>query len=277
MTIAVCLKVEDGLVLAADSASSLSGSEGLIHNVFNNANKIVNLRKGLPIGMMFWGGGSIGRSSMTTIAKDLRQVLTTGPSALDPVAYEIGDVAERASRFFYDDRWVPAYQYDDERERHAFGFVVAGYSPGRELAETYEVTVDEEGACSGPVLVQPEDESGSLWRGQPEAIQRLMLGISPRALSVLLDTFGLDEEAAGNAFGAFRDQLEVSLLHPAMPIQDVIDMGEWLVEISKQWSRFIPGAATVGGPTEVAAITKHEGFKWVQRKLYYDARLNPEG
>ena len=40
------------------------------------------------------------------------------------------------------------------------------------------------------------------------------------------------------------------------------------------FSRFTPGAATVGGPVEVAVITKHEGFKWVDRKLYYPRELN---
>ena len=28
-------------------------------------------------------------------------------------------------------------------------------------------------------------------------------------------------------------------------------------------------------PIEIAAITKHEGFKWIMRKHYFDVRLNP--
>ncbi|CAN5397067.1 hypothetical protein BH11ARM2_BH11ARM2_10810 [soil metagenome] len=39
--------------------------------------------------------------------------------------------------------------------------------------------------------------------------------------------------------------------------------------------RFRPGDNTVGGPIEVAAITKHEGFKWIRRKLYYEREMNP--
>jgi hypothetical protein len=30
----------------------------------------------------------------------------------------------------------------------------------------------------------------------------------------------------------------------------------------------------VGGPIEIAAITKHEGFRWIQRKHFYPAGLN---
>jgi hypothetical protein len=49
------------------------------------------------------------------------------------------------------------------------------------------------------------------------------------------------------------------------------------VDTAIQFSRFMPGPQTVGGPIEIAAISKHEGFKWVQRKHYYTRDLNPEG
>jgi hypothetical protein len=31
---------------------------------------------------------------------------------------------------------------------------------------------------------------------------------------------------------------------------------------------------TVGGVAEIAAITKHEGFKWVQRKHFFKTEYN---
>ena len=60
-----------------------------------------------------------------------------------------------------------------------------------------------------------------------------------------------------------------------MPIQDALDLAEFLVDLTIKVSRFIPGPAVVGGPIEVAGITKHEGFKWIKRKYYYEERLNP--
>lgn len=33
---------------------------------------------------------------------------------------------------------------------------------------------------------------------------------------------------------------------------------------------------TIGGAVELAAITKHEGFKWVARKHYYTTEFNRE-
>jgi hypothetical protein len=61
VTISISIKINDGLVLAADSAASIvgqlpNGGSG-VFNVYNNANKIFNLRKGLPIGAITWGDG----------------------------------------------------------------------------------------------------------------------------------------------------------------------------------------------------------------------------
>jgi hypothetical protein len=67
MSIAVAVTVHDGIVLAADSASTLSliarpivGAPGPVQmaaNVYNNANKISNLFKGKPIGCVACGCG----------------------------------------------------------------------------------------------------------------------------------------------------------------------------------------------------------------------------
>ncbi len=76
MTVAISIKVHDGLVLASDSAATIFDSDdngGLTPvNVYNNANKVFNLHRGLGIGGMVWGAGSIGHASIATLAKDLR-------------------------------------------------------------------------------------------------------------------------------------------------------------------------------------------------------------
>ena len=76
MTIAVSVKINDGIVMAAYSATTLMDSAGKIVTVFNHANKIVNLCKGLPLGAMTWGAGSVGTASMATLMKDFRLCLS---------------------------------------------------------------------------------------------------------------------------------------------------------------------------------------------------------
>lgn len=59
MTIAIALKVGDCVVLGADSASSLMDGKGELLNVYFNAEKIVDLRKDLRIGLVTYGLGGI--------------------------------------------------------------------------------------------------------------------------------------------------------------------------------------------------------------------------
>jgi len=60
-----------------------------------------------------------------------------------------------------------------------------------------------------------------------------------------------------------------------MPVQDAIDLADFLIETTKRFVRFLPGADTVGGDTDIAVVTKHEGYKWVRRKHYFNSILNP--
>ncbi len=68
MTVLVSVKINDGVVMAADSASSFASGM-----VYRHADKIVNLRQGLPIGAMVTGAGGIGNELIDTLLKDLRR------------------------------------------------------------------------------------------------------------------------------------------------------------------------------------------------------------
>jgi hypothetical protein len=69
-------------------------------------------------------------------------------------------------------------------------------------------------------------------------------------------------------------KLAVPVVLAAMPIQDAIDLAAFMVETTIRFVRFNLRAETVGGPVELAVITKHEGLKWVQRKLFFTGELN---
>jgi len=84
----------------------------------------------------------------------------------------------------------------------------------------------------------------------------------------------IDSAQQQQLVGSLRTALQAPIVFSPMPIQDAIDLAEFLVHVAEAFSRFTPGAPTVGGPIEIAAITKHEHFKWIKRKHYYDVRLN---
>lgn len=60
-----------------------------------------------------------------------------------------------------------------------------------------------------------------------------------------------------------------------MPKQDLIELAEALVSITAIERKASDDAGTVGGPIDVALITRSEGFVWVKRKHHFSAELNP--
>jgi len=272
------MKVNDGIVLAADSATTIlgrdpTGATGVV-NIYDNANKIFNLRKGLPIGAITWGAGSIGQASITTLAKDFRRKITSNQENefnIDPQNYTIKEVAEKFKKFIYNDLYIN--EFKDWKDKPSLGFMIVGYSSGATLAEEWRIDIIN-GSCDGPNQVRDQKTSGLTWNGEPEAITRLYLGFGS-AMPQILKEAGLEDDKINKIIELCKLRLTVPMVTPPMPIQDAIDLAEYLVETTVKFSKFAPGAPTVGGPIEIAAITKHEGFKWVKRKHYFDVRLNP--
>ncbi|OFW39795.1 MAG: hypothetical protein A3J28_09085 [Acidobacteria bacterium RIFCSPLOWO2_12_FULL_60_22] len=281
MSIGILITVHDGMVLAADSASTLTlmgpapNQQGPVAlNVYNNANKIANLYKGQPIGCVAYGSGSIGSASISTLLKDFRKRLTDGgETGFGIHSFKMEDVAKRLSDFLMSH----VKQLGPNEPKPTLGILVGGYSAGESLGEGWLLTI-ENGVSEGPKLLRQKGDVGINWGGEGESISRLVLGFSPGLPRVLGSVIKpppspADLEQLANLL---RNNLQAPLAFAPMPIQDAIDLAEWLVHTASMFSRFFPGPSSVGGPTESAAITKHEGFKWIRRKHYYDNKFNPE-
>ena len=276
MTIVVALLVGDGVVLAADSASTLT--EGTdVRNVYFNADKIWNVCKGLPIGAVTYGLGGFAGLSIASLAKDLRERLSSGGTwELQKKSFTIESIAHRFKEFFFDEHYAKEWPRKGTDKRgnvvdvHApFGFLIAGYSNAERHAEVWSFEVDQTGTPRVS-SVFGRDQVGVEAKGQPEAIYRLLGGYSPLILTGLINS-GIPQANAE----AFLNGLPVEkLVHASMPIQDAIDLARYCVEVTAGFVRFTPGAPSVHDPIDIAAITFHEKFRWVSRKHYYDPKLN---
>jgi len=60
----------------------------------------------------------------------------------------------------------------------------------------------------------------------------------------------------------------------SLPKSDLAEMAESLVNLTSFKRHVSSEAETVGGPTDVAVITKGDGFIWIKRKHYFDPALN---
>lgn len=60
-----------------------------------------------------------------------------------------------------------------------------------------------------------------------------------------------------------------------MPITEMCELAESLVNLTALKKKVTMQAETVGGDTEVVSITKGEGLIWIKRKHYFEPKLNP--
>lgn len=83
-------------------------------------------------------------------------------------------------------------------------------------------------------------------------------------------------EELGDPFGSIME------LHPAqimsvvkwLPKEELAEMAEALVNLTSFKRRVTPEAETVGGPIDVAVISKGDGLVWIKRKHYFERELN---
>ena len=56
--------------------------------------------------------------------------------------------------------------------------------------------------------------------------------------------------------------------------EDMANMAESFISLTSLVRRMQPGEETVGGPVDVAVISKGDGFVWINRKHYFKPELN---
>jgi hypothetical protein len=104
-------------------------------------------------------------------------------------------------------------------------------------------------------------------------------GLTPELASGVMDDViagvvgRYEREFVQDARNKFKSDFEDMVA--MMPKQDVIELAEALVSITAVERNASSQQATVGGPVDIAFITKHEGFVWIKRKHYFAPDLNP--
>lgn len=203
--------------MGVDSAGSLFGRHRSEDNVYFNSEKLLNLICGRPIGLATAGVGSFAGRSTIRLARDLRDELSEPSSALyvDPENYKLSEVADRIKTFFFTNLYEPTF--GQAPTAGPLQFILAGYSARERSPEVW--TIDMEGThCEIHQAYTTADQEGAVWRGQGEPLTRLLRGWNSDAWERLA-SLGVPE-------ADIQSILEtVALLwHPAMPIQDAIDL-----------------------------------------------------
>jgi hypothetical protein len=254
MSIAVSVKVQDGVVLATDSCVLHKGQ------IYFNADKTVAPFRGLPIGVMVAGDGSIGLTSIINHLREFgQQALRGTPARIDRDNYTIEDVV-RAIGIYLSDASVR------ESSNSLTSLTVSGYSANSQLPETWRILLDGRAKVAHEAIWLPH-AYGITWDGERECLDRLLCGTSNQLRSVAQE-YGMSGEDAGRFVDRVCEACESDLVSPGMPLQDAIKLARFLVETTIAFVGFCLDRQPkiVGGAMDIATITRHDGFRWVQRK-----------
>jgi hypothetical protein len=272
MTIVVALKVGDGLVLGADSASTLFTANEY-HNSYFNTEKLIHVRN-FPVGALTFGLGSLKNRSVSSLANDLRARINTPDSewTVDPKNFTVEQIVDRFKRYYYDELYQAQFKdapppADNNGTENVMGFFIGGYSSNKDSAEVWQLLLTRHG-CTAQAIIAPEAPWDCMWEGEREPIQRILFGYSNQIVQRLVEA-QVPEQNARELLASMEP-----LVNGAMPIQDAIDFVRYLVETTCGYVRFSPGHMTVAKPIDIAAITKYNGLKWISRKHYYPEELN---
>jgi hypothetical protein len=112
------------------------------------------------------------------------------------IAVAMQEVAEKTRHFFFEEKYLTAYPNPAPApaagpappapDRPSLGLLIAGFSSGADLAEVFRIEINN-GNCPAPILAKAAADTGYLWYGQPDALDRLLLGFDAGLRSVFED------------------------------------------------------------------------------------------
>lgn len=101
-----------------------------------------------------------------------------------------------------------------------------------------------------------------------------LIGLADRIAS--LDTNRVTKSFMSTSRAKFLENYTNPLVNTigSLGVEDLANMTESFVSLTSLIRRMSPKEETVGGPVDVAVITKGDGFIWMKRKHYFDSNLN---
>lgn len=285
MSVCVSVKVSEGLVLAADSATAIEGEyrgsagqlQAGILKTYEHGRKLSHI-KDYPIGTLTWGAALIGSRSVESLIKEYEYSLPSLKEGQARIETKLREgKAKRGERYKYAVSEIAAglkkhilnfytEEYGDksDAEKPRFGILVNGYSSGEFFPEQLVLTFPDP---SDPKEIREDVDGkpffGANWFGLTDAIVRLHWGRDDKVNDILAERFKVEK----SEIQAILDPLQYPVPFDGMPLQDAIDYAVYLVNVTIGRFRFVIGAPLCGGEIDVAVITPDE-FTWIKRKSW---------
>lgn len=262
MSLGIVVKGPEGLVLAADSRVTLSARspQGLIHVNFDNATKLLSFSAHDYIGAVTYGQAAI---NLRTAASLLPEFEATQFKETENNRIPVLDFATSLSNFFKEQWGEWAKELPRDYAGPDMTFLVGGFNENEPYGRVYGFDIPSK---PEPVEQQPNSkEFGVTWGGQRQFVDRLLHGYDEILFEVVSKTLELDSEKIELLREALN-QIQMPLPLQALPLQDCVNLAIFMIRTTISAQDLTVGIRGVGGPIDVATITRNEGLKFVQRK-----------
>ena len=260
MSLGVVIKGTEGIVLAADSRVTLEAQKKDSHPIpvnYDNATKLLAFSKPHNfVGAVTYGQAVIGLRTAHSFVPEFEQTVLEGKERLGIDGY-----ATELSKF-YMNRWKENYKEDYQGPNMTF--IVGGYN----VREAYGQVLRFE--IPGQPIPKPEAAMelgfGMTWGGQLEVASRLIHGFDPRLMDIVAAKADLNEEQAKQMHQELISNLQYPIPYQVLPLQDCVDLSIFLIRTTMLAQQLAIAVRGVGGPIDVAIITRTKGLEYVQQK-----------
>jgi hypothetical protein len=260
MSLGIFIKGPEGLVLAADSritlANQVQGQPPFLVN-FDNATKLLNFScPNSCVGAVTYGQALVGLTQRTA-----QSFLPEFEQSLDKVKrLPIKEFVQKLSDFY-----MKQWQVNEPPDYHGLPmvFVVGGYNEDEYFGRVFIIEIPFK---PDPIEQNPgPSEFGFTWGGQKEIVDRIMSGYDSRLLKLIKDALDLNPtqvELLNQVMKSVQFPIPINLL----PLQDCVNLAIYFIRSTIDAQNLSVNLRGVGGPIDVATITRREGFKFIQRK-----------
>ena len=275
MTIAIGIKVKEGIVLLNDSALGIKmyiekndSEKNIVReietvNIYSNANKLFQIATAFPIGLATYSSYNIGSDLLNTLFYEFDKLITSkNPEwSIDIENYSIeNDIIPKFNKFI-SRKYNTAYK--DQAEKPLVGLILAGYSSHRIYPEIWKITLDSNGFIPNEWY---KETAGLVYDGSgSEALERLIYGISLQTKYILTKYGDYQSVDANKTATLLATKSETQFIDHLTPLRDAIDIGQFLAQTAINFEKFRPTAIkAVGGPINIAIISRRGGFQWIK-------------
>jgi hypothetical protein len=146
-------------------------------------------------------------------------------------------------------------------------FVVGGFNENEPYGRVYLFTIPNAPTPNEqhPSPTPQSQSFGFTWGGQREFIDRIVQGYDGRAPGLAKTTLNLTDDQLKQLERAFAS-LQMQVPIQVLSLQDCIDLAIFFIRMTISAQKLTVGIRGVGGPIDVATITRIEPFTFVQQK-----------